>query len=75
MRWYDVWRLRSRYRGKQGNGKQFTHFWGKYTNSSTNPVNNVLKARQLFQCDQQLVYNNPSSSYLTNWIHVEEVKR
>ena len=49
--------------------------FGKYTNSSTNPVNIVLKARQLFQCDQQLVYNNPSSSYLTNWIHVEEVKR
>ena len=49
--------------------------FGKYTNSSTNAVSIVLKARQLFQCDQQLVYNNPSSSYLTNWIHVEEVKR
>ena len=47
----------------------------KYTNSSTNAVSIVLKARQLFQCDQQLMYNNPSSSYLTNWIHVKEVKR
>ena len=40
----------------------------KYTNSSTNPVNIVLKGRQMFSADQQLIYNNPSNSYLTNWV-------
>ena len=50
-------------------------FFGKYTNSSTNPVNVVLKAQQLYQCDQQLMFNNPSNSFLCNWIHEEEVAR
>ena len=49
--------------------------FAKHTNSSANPVNIVLKARQLFQCDQQLMYNMPGASYLTNWLHVEEVER
>ena len=49
--------------------------FAKYTNSSTNQVQISLKARQLYSADQQLVYNQPGASYLTNWVHVEEVRR
>ena len=72
--WNDVWGSVFVTEGNRETGSSSPIF-GKYANSSTNSVNIVLKARQLYQCDQQLMYNNPSSSYLTNWIHVEEVKR
>ena len=49
--------------------------YGLYTNSSTSAKQIVLYGKQLFSADQSLIFNNPSTSYMTNWIDVTEVKR